>query len=204
MRRVCTLVVMLVVVLLVCVGAYSQPGAPPELLGLHLNALEHKDDCVLCHGERTDEVVAGFKSPHTAHLTSPLLKMTCVTCHESVDMEEGSAALLRKQVNPELCVRCHGQFPDHGRITKARTTSCVLCHGTQIANRQLNYAVRMKELGADAYVNMEAVNGDNCLTCHGDKAWFAVSSGELAEEPESGAAGQPQQPLPEWEEPAHG
>ena len=43
---------------------------------------------------------------YTKHI-APLLWKNCADCHQSVDLSEGSAAALRKQVDPQLCAGCH-------------------------------------------------------------------------------------------------
>jgi hypothetical protein len=51
------------------------------------------------------------------HLESKLATpKNCVDCHASVDLREGSAAALRKQVDSQICAGCHS-----GGVTGANT-----------------------------------------------------------------------------------
>lgn len=86
-----------------------------NLIKLHKNAATNASLCVQCHGDRTDEesLKKGVPSIHTTHLTK-LKKMLegkggCTFCHKSVDLQEGSAASIRKQVDVKTtCMKCHG------------------------------------------------------------------------------------------------
>ena len=85
-----------------------------NLIKLHKNAVSNASLCVQCHGDRTDEksLKEGIPSIHTTHLTK-LKKMLegkggCTFCHKSVDLQEGSAANIRKQVDVKTtCMKCH-------------------------------------------------------------------------------------------------
>jgi hypothetical protein len=71
----------------------------------HRTASSHSAlECVACHGTLTD--VAG---PHPAHLKQGL---GCLNCHFSVDLEQGSAGNLRRQVPVGACAQCHSDPPN--------------------------------------------------------------------------------------------
>lgn len=63
--------------------------------------------CISCHGNKAEEksLNPDIKTPHAIHI--PMLK-ECNTCHKKADLLEGSAATLRKQVDPQVCNSCHG------------------------------------------------------------------------------------------------
>ena len=65
---------------------------------------------------------------HWRHMESPLAKrltqFKCTTCHQGNDPREKAlvpesvdggmpAFTLRKTVNPQMCLMCHGKFPDY-------------------------------------------------------------------------------------------
>jgi hypothetical protein len=67
-------------------------------------------ECLSCHGNIKKDVSSNkkFKTFHRVHLESKLqTPKNCSECHQSVDLREGSAAELRKQVDPQLCAGCH-------------------------------------------------------------------------------------------------
>lgn len=91
--------------------ATSPKAAQKNLVDLHANAgkLANKE-CLACHARTTTEVSLNkkIKTYHRLHLASQLTTLkNCADCHQSVDLRDGSAAALRKQVNPELCAGCH-------------------------------------------------------------------------------------------------
>lgn len=86
-----------------------------NLIKLHKNAVNNASLCVQCHGDRTDEesLKEGIPSVHTTHLTKlkNMLKGKggCTFCHKSVDLQEGSAASVRRQIDVKItCMKCHG------------------------------------------------------------------------------------------------
>lgn len=91
--------------------ATSPKAAQKNLIDLHANAgrLANKE-CLACHARITTDVSLNkkIKTYHRLHLASKLTTpKNCADCHQSVDLRDGSAAALRKQVNPELCAGCH-------------------------------------------------------------------------------------------------
>ena len=111
--------------------------APSNLVDIHKNAKANVAKCLSCHSDTADEQSTDpkVKAFHPLHLESPLLKFTCVDCHTSVDVREGSAAKLRKQVDPGLCEKCHSPWSDtmedvtfvnHAKVT---AKDCLGCHG---------------------------------------------------------------------------
>lgn len=74
-------------------------------------------ECIGCHGQKALETTLDpfTFSAHKRHLYSAFLRFQvmgdgCATCHESTDIEQGSGAVMGKQVDPAFCVTCHGKF----------------------------------------------------------------------------------------------
>lgn len=126
---------------------------------------------------------------HRRHLVTPLatelMSMRCNTCHQGNDpREEGEPQspgqfTLRKQVNPEICVMCHGKFgyenmglPGPWReIGATFQNNCMICHaGIRTKRHQVNY------LRAEAIEAAATERGsDVCFGCHGGRAWYDTS-----------------------------
>ncbi len=86
-------------------------AAETNLIELHRQAgtLSNKE-CLACHQDITKQTTLNrnIKTFHRLHLESKLATpKNCADCHQSVDLREGSAAALRKQVDPQLCAGCH-------------------------------------------------------------------------------------------------
>ncbi len=114
-----TACILLVLTTLPMLAGCEEPVAPPapppapdgemgDLIALHEDLTEVKSDrCVSCHGNKAEETSLDpdIKTPHAIHI--PMLK-ECNVCHKKADLLEGSAAALRKQVDPQVCNSCHG------------------------------------------------------------------------------------------------
>lgn len=96
---------------LVLLLASTVMAAGKNLVDLHKNAGKMSNkECLACHASIKKDVALNkkIKTYHREHLESKLdTPKNCSDCHESVDLREGSAAALRKQVDPELCAGCH-------------------------------------------------------------------------------------------------
>jgi hypothetical protein len=129
---------------------------------------------------------------HQRHLTTPFIKkvanMSCITCHQGNnprDEVSGTAAdsptdlTMRKMVDPNMCLRCHGQFPYQNmglpgpwpESGAGFQNNCLLCHAAIRTNRhKVNY------LNAEAIEKEATANGgDTCYGCHGGRAWYRIS-----------------------------
>lgn len=86
-------------------------AAEQNLIDLHKNADKMTNkQCLKCHAKILSEKTANkkFKTMHRLHLESKLeTPKKCTECHASVDLREGSAGALRKQVDPQVCAGCH-------------------------------------------------------------------------------------------------
>lgn len=86
-------------------------AAEKNLIEMHKDAGKMSNkECLACHAKIKKEVSLNekFKTLHRLHLESKLATpKKCADCHQSVDLREGSASALRKQVDPQLCAGCH-------------------------------------------------------------------------------------------------
>lgn len=93
-------------------GSAVETSAPARnLIDLHAHSsqLDNKQ-CLACHADVVKDrtLDKNVKTYHRVHLESKLATpKNCADCHQSVDLRNGSAAALRKQVSPELCAACH-------------------------------------------------------------------------------------------------
>lgn len=86
-------------------------AAEKNLIEMHKNAgkLSAKE-CLACHANIKKDIPLDkkFRTFHRVHLESKLATpKNCADCHQSIDLREGSASALRKQVDPKLCAGCH-------------------------------------------------------------------------------------------------
>ena len=93
---------------IVVAGAEAASG---NLVELHRNAGKQSNkECLSCHANVVKDKTLNkkFKTMHRLHLESKLdTPKKCSECHQSVDLREGSASALRKQVDPGVCADCH-------------------------------------------------------------------------------------------------
>ncbi len=86
-------------------------AAEKNLVDLHKNAGKMSNkECLACHAKIMREVSLNkkYKMFHRVHLESKLATpKKCSDCHQSIDVRNGSAAALRKQVDPQICAGCH-------------------------------------------------------------------------------------------------
>lgn len=128
---------------------------------------------------------------HARHLTTPLAKklmaMKCNTCHQGNDPREAAMSppnhdnkdfTLRKSVNPEICLMCHGSMdykimglPSHwSKSREIFQGNCMLCHGNIRTKRhQVNF------LKAEAIEKAGKEDSDVCYGCHGGRQWYRIA-----------------------------
>lgn len=132
---------------------------------------------------------------HRRHLvteySNQVMSLKCTTCHqgnEPRDEAPGTSATaipqgsndvkLRKHVNPDICLMCHGQFPYQTmalpgpwhEIKDMMGNNCMTCHASIRTNRhQVNYlkAAEIEKLGTE--------NADVCYGCHGGRPWYRIA-----------------------------
>lgn len=136
-----------------------------------------------------------YKGPqetfHRRHLVTPLarqlMNMQCTTCHQGSDPRQQAPVppdinntrfTLRKQVNPETCLMCHGDNPYQlmGLPTPWEESremfqnNCLLCHAAIRSTRhQVNF------LNAEAIEEAGKKNSDVCFGCHGGRQWYRIA-----------------------------
>lgn len=127
---------------------------------------------------------------HRRHLVTPLAKqvmnMQCNTCHQGNGLREealvppdhsNSDFSLRKAVNSEICLMCHGANPYKlmglpSPWSESRSMfqdNCLLCHaGIRTTRHQVNF------LKADAIEEAAKKDSDVCYGCHGGRQWYRI------------------------------
>jgi len=128
---------------------------------------------------------------HRRHLVTPmatdLMNMQCTTCHQGGNPREeavippdteNTRITLRKQVNPEVCLMCHGDSPYEimglpspwSESREMFQNDCLLCHNGIRTNRhQVNF------LKADAIEEAGKADSDVCYGCHGGRKWYRIA-----------------------------
>lgn len=129
---------------------------------------------------------------HRRHLSTPfatsIMQMRCNTCHvgnEPRDEMQGTPPInsigltLRKMVDPNFCLQCHGQMPIQlmglpspwPESKRMFADSCLTCHSAiRTTRHQVNY------LKPAEIEKLAAENGsDVCYGCHGGRAWYRNS-----------------------------
>ncbi len=86
-------------------------AAGTNLIELHKSSAGSSNkECLSCHQGITKQTTLDpkIKTFHRLHLEPKRnTPKNCSDCHQSVDLREGSAAALRRQVDPQLCAGCH-------------------------------------------------------------------------------------------------
>lgn len=150
-----------------------------------------KKDSTLAWYQTLDTYEGEQMTFHQRHLTAPFINkvanMSCTTCHQGNNPrdETGFTAAdsptnitMRKMVDPNICLRCHGQFPyqemglpgpwhQSGAVFQ---NNCLMCHAAIRTNRH-----KVNFLKADAIEKEGAANSDTCYGCHGGRAWYRIS-----------------------------
>ncbi|WP_457668939.1 hypothetical protein [Thiolapillus sp.] len=137
-----------------------------------------------------------YKGPqetfHRRHLVTDyakkVMQMKCTTCHRGENPREeapippdqkNTRFTLRKQVNPETCLMCHGSFPDYKRMglpshwNESREmfqNNCLLCHAGVRTNRH-----KVNFLKPEAIEAAAKDDSDVCFGCHGGRQWYRIS-----------------------------
>lgn len=178
-----------------------QTATNEQCLACHQNLLE---DPVLAEspaGVKAQDSLAWYQTLsvyegpqetfHRRHMVTPLaqqlMEMKCNTCHQGSNPREQAPIppdpankdfTLRKSVNPETCLMCHGKFPytNMNLPSEWHTSSamfgdnCLLCHAAiRTTRHQVNY------LKAAAIEEAGKANSDSCYGCHGGRAWYRIA-----------------------------
>ncbi len=172
-----------------------------ECLQCHQETLERKVLTRTPSGVSSSSVRAWYQtlttyegqqeSFHRRHLVMPLAKdlmrMQCTTCHQGSNLREAASIppdsentrfTLRKQVNPNICLMCHGDSPYQimglpspwNESRNMFQNDCLLCHNGIRTNRhQVNF------LNAEAIEKAGKEDSDICFGCHGGRKWYRIS-----------------------------
>ena len=146
---------------------------------------------------------------HRRHMVTPLaqrlMQMKCITCHQgneprdemgSTPPTENGNNTLRKMVDPNICLMCHGQMPYQNmglpmpwnEIRSAFGNTCLTCHAAIRTNRhQVNF------LKPEEIEKAGKENADYCYGCHGGRVWYHTSY-PYPRHPWAGMAAE----IPEW------
>ncbi|MGF1644955.1 MAG: hypothetical protein ACFCUJ_15060 [Thiotrichales bacterium] len=171
-----------------------------QCLACHQEVLDTRVRAVTPAGVKTADTLAWYQTLdtydgeqdtlHRRHLATPLaqqlMNLRCNTCHQGNDPREeasGSATdtqaglVLRKQVNPDVCLMCHGKFNNEIMgipgpwLEHAETFgACTGCHaGIRTERHQVNF------LNAAAIETAGAESSDVCYGCHGGRSWYRIA-----------------------------
>ncbi len=169
-------------------------------LSCHQEILQRKVRQQSPAGVKTSDTLAWYQTLHTyegeqdtfhrRHLVTPLaqelMDLKCNTCHQGHDPREAAQVppdhsnqdfTLRKTVNTEICLMCHGASPYQlmglpspwHESRDLFQNNCLLCHAGIRTNRhQVNY------LKPDAIEKAGAKDSDVCYGCHGGRQWYRI------------------------------
>lgn len=89
-------------------------GPGNNIIAIHdSSSPQYNKDCISCHADilSAQSLQSSIPNVHVAMIPfTPGEKdeETCVVCHRTVDLVQGSAGNIRKQVKATLCAMCHG------------------------------------------------------------------------------------------------
>jgi hypothetical protein len=148
-------------------------------------------DNTLAWYQTLDTYEGSQKTFHQRHLMTPFVKkvtnFSCTTCHQGNNPRDETGATaadspspltMRKMVDPNVCLMCHGQFPYKnmglaGPWHESGATfqnNCLLCHAGIRTNRHNVNFLKPAEIEKEG-----AANSDSCYGCHGGRAWYRIS-----------------------------
>ncbi|MCL2656518.1 MAG: hypothetical protein FWD62_03675 [Betaproteobacteria bacterium] len=147
---------------------------------------------------------------HWRHMKSPyansVMQLQCNTCHQGNNPRDRAvnppdknftAFTLRKNVNPEICLRCHGKFPQEmmglpmpwTEMRESLDNNCLSCHvAIRTTRHQVNF---LKPEAIEELAQKQG--GDVCYGCHGGRQWYRISFPY----PRHPWAGMPEE-VPDW------
>jgi len=129
---------------------------------------------------------------HWRHIESPyakeVMQLKCITCHQGSNPRDravnppdvrNTAHVLRKNINPDTCLMCHGKHPNEimgmqqswPEIRESMQNNCLICHATiRTSRHQVNF------LKPEAIEKLATEKGgDVCYGCHGGRQWYRIS-----------------------------
>ena len=173
-----------------------------QCLSCHKEVLEDKPLAQSLAGVKAADSLAWYQTLdtyqgpqdtlHRRHLVGPLatrlMDMKCNTCHQGSDPREqapipptttDAGFTLRKRVDPNVCLMCHGRF-NHEVMTGLTDTwpnvrdmfsnNCLSCHVAFRTNRH-----KVNFLKPEAIEEAGQESGDSCYGCHGGRQWYRIN-----------------------------
>ena len=172
-----------------------------QCLACHRDVIERKAMTTSPAGRDAEETLAwyqtldAYEGPqdtfHRRHLVSPLAKrlmnFRCNSCHQGHDpkdeasgtTDDGQTDLtLRKTVDPDICLMCHGKFDftvmpglagDWTEVHGQFNNDCMVCHTEFRTKRHL-----VNFLNAEEIEQAGREDSDTCYGCHGGRTWYAI------------------------------
>jgi nitrate/TMAO reductase-like tetraheme cytochrome c subunit len=172
-----------------------------QCLACHREVLDRRVRESSPAGVRADEVLAWYQTVdtyngdqetfHRRHLVTDyaqrVMQLRCNTCHQGNDPRDETAdssatgqshLTQRKQVDPKICLSCHGGFnyqvmgipgswAEHGKLF---ADNCLTCHVAIRTNRhQVNF------LKPEAIEAAGQESSESCYGCHGGRAWYRIN-----------------------------
>jgi hypothetical protein len=123
-----------------------------NIIAIHNSKSDQYDkDCTECHADilSAQSLEPAIPNVHVAMIPfTPGEKdeKTCVVCHRTVDLLQGSAGNIRKQVKAKLCAMCHGPAGPATQFYQAEIAldgpelydlACASCH-RDLANSEVS------------------------------------------------------------------
>lgn len=180
----------------------SETATDAQCLACHREVLEANVRRTTPAGVTAEEALAWYQTLntyegpqetlHRRHLVTDYAKkvmdLKCVTCHQGNDPREDNAhasadaghtlkARLRKMVNPETCLMCHGKnnykvmglptpWSESGQLFN---NSCLTCHAAiRTTRHEVNF------LNPKAIEEAGKEDSDVCYGCHGGRVWYRI------------------------------
>ncbi len=180
----------------------SETATDAQCLACHKEVLEASVRKTTPAGVTSEEALAWYQTLntyegpqetlHRRHLVTDYAKkvmdLKCVTCHQgnnprednvhaSADAAQTLEARLRKMVNPETCLMCHGKnnyqvmglptpWSESGQLFN---NNCLTCHAAiRTARHEVNF------LKPKAIEDAGKEDSDVCYGCHGGRVWYRI------------------------------
>lgn len=170
-------------------------------LACHQEIVERKPLPATLAGVNSEDTLAWYQTVdtyegaqetfHRRHLVSnaarTLMDLKCNTCHQghngnkevsSVSHEHYRQPTMSKEVDPEICLMCHGAFDFKLMLGMAKpwedsrdvfNNNCMVCHTLFRTNaHNVNY------LKGKAIEQAGTENGEVCYGCHGGRSWYRI------------------------------
>lgn len=132
------------------------------------------NSCLGCHAsvktaKSSNRRISTF---HKKHVNSALLRFKCRDCHTEANLVEGTANtgdVVRKTVDPAICLKCHGAFASSAGAHEDKTIAqigarkCKTCHTGNV--RDVHEAASSDLINS---INIKVTNSKSlCVKCHG-------------------------------------